>query len=108
MIHAWFIEKKLAAANGWYYAAGMTRNLQIVSVKLPLADLRRIPGNRSRFVRRAVAEKLERESSPEWRPKTAKGRKLLKLRKEFLARGGELLDADRIAAELRDRRGGIS
>ena len=91
-----------------YYLLGMTRNLQIVSVKLPVADLRRIPGNRSRFLRRAVEEKLARESPPEWRPKTARGRKWLRLRKQFLARGGELLDADRVAEELRSRRGGLA
>jgi hypothetical protein len=66
----------------------MTRGLQVVSIKLPLADLRRIPRNRSEFVRQAVAEKLARESAPGWQPKTATGRKLLKLRKRFLAQGG--------------------
>ena len=90
-----------------YYNSGMTKGLQVVSVKLPLADLRRIPSNRSEFVRQAVAEKLSRESYPEWKPKTATGRKLLKLRKRFLAEGGELLDAEGISAELRQRRGGL-
>jgi hypothetical protein len=85
----------------------MTEDLQIISVKLPLSDVRRIPGNRSKFVRQAVAEKLARELAPEWRPKTAMGRKLLKLRKQFLAEGGELLDAAGIAEELRQRRGGV-
>jgi hypothetical protein len=42
----------------------MTRDPQIVSIKLPLADVLRIPGNRSEFVRQAVAEKLARESAP--------------------------------------------
>jgi len=70
--------------------------------------MRRIRGNRSEFVRHAVAEKLARESTPAWRPKTATGRKLLKLRNQFLARGGELLDADGIADELRQRRGGLA
>ncbi len=60
-----------------YYIVGMTRDLNVVSVKLPLTDVRRIPGNRSEFVRQAVAEKLARESRPGWRPKTATGRKLL-------------------------------
>jgi hypothetical protein len=80
----------------------------VLSVKLLLSDIRRIPGNRSEFVRQAVAEKLARESSPAWRPKTATGRKLLKLRNQFLAQGGELLDADGIADELRQRRGGLA
>jgi len=86
----------------------MIEHLQVVSVKLPLADVRRIPGNRSEFVRKAVAEKLAREPAPTWRPKTATGRKLLKLRKRFLAEGGELLDAEGIAEELALRRGGLS
>jgi hypothetical protein len=76
--------------------------------KLPLSGVRRIPGNRSEFVRQAVVEKLARESRSAWRPKTAAGRKLLKLRNQFLARGGELLDADGIADEQRQRRGGLA
>lgn len=86
----------------------MTQDLKVVSVKLPRSDVRRIPGNRSEFVREAVAEKLARESRPAWRPKTAAGRKLLALRNQFVAQGGELLDADGIAAELRQRRGGLT
>jgi hypothetical protein len=80
----------------------------VLSVKLPLSDVRRISGNRSKFVRQAVAEKLARESGPAWRPKTDTGRKLLKLRNQFLAQGGELLDAEGIAGELRRRRGGLA
>jgi hypothetical protein len=86
----------------------MTDGSKVLSVRLPLADVRRIPGNRSKFVRHAVAEKLERESLTAWRPKTATGRKLLKLREQFLAKGGELLDAEGIANELRQRRGGLA
>jgi hypothetical protein len=86
----------------------MTQNLKLLSVKLPLSDVRRIPGNRSEFVRQAVAEKLARDSAPAWRPKTASGRKLLRLRNQFLAEGGELLDTEGIAEELRQRRGGLA
>jgi hypothetical protein len=86
----------------------MTQDLQVVSVKLPLSQVRRIRGNRSKFVRQAIAEKLARDSAPAWRPKTATGRKLLKLRKRFLAHGGELLDPEGIAEELRQRRGGLA
>jgi hypothetical protein len=86
----------------------MTKGLQVVSVKLSLADLRRIPGNRSEFVRQAVAEKLARKRKPTWRPKTEVGQKLLKLRKRFVAQGGELLDEEGIAAELGHRRGGLA
>lgn len=76
------------------------------AAKLRMSDVRRISGNRDEFVRQAVTEKLAREANPEWRPKTASGRKLLKLRNQFLAVGGELLDADGIAEELRQRREG--
>jgi hypothetical protein len=86
----------------------MTRDLKVVSVKLPLSEVRRITGNRSEFVRQAVSEKLARQSGPVWRPKTATGRKLVKLRQQFLAKGGELLDGDGVAEELRQRRGGLS
>jgi len=82
--------------------------LQMVSVKLPGATVRRIRGNRSEFVRQAINEKLDREAKPAWQPKTAVGRKLLKLRARYVAQGGELLDAEGIAEELRRRRGGQS
>jgi len=88
------------------YNLRMTHNLIALSVKVPLSDVRRIPGNRGAFIRQAMAEKLARESSPAWRPKTATGRKLLKLRSQFVAQGGELLDPDGIAEELRQRRAG--
>jgi hypothetical protein len=86
----------------------MTHDLMVISVKLPLSDLRRIPGRRSSFVRQAVAEKLARQPLPLWEPKTSTGRRLLELRNQFLAQGGELLDADGIAKELRHRRGGLA
>lgn len=86
----------------------MAQDLKVLSVKLPLSDVRRISVNRSEFVRQAVAEKLARESGPAWRPKTATGRKLLKLRSQFLAQGGELLDADGIAKELGRMENGVS
>jgi Arc/MetJ-type ribon-helix-helix transcriptional regulator len=86
----------------------MTKDLQLVSVKLPASDLRRIRGNRSDFVRRAVAEKLARETRPGWKPKTGMGRRLLRLRQRYLAEGGTLLDSKEFAQELRERRGGIA
>ena len=83
-----------------YYVLGMTSTLQAVTVKIPLADLRRIPeANRSEFIRSAVSEKLAREPASEWKPKTATGRKLLALRAKFIRSGGELLDSDGIADE---------
>lgn len=83
--------------------------LQPVTVKIPLSDLRRIPErNRSKFIRSAVAEKLARQPQPAWRPRTETGRKLLALRSKFIRGGGELLDSEGIASELRDRRGGLA
>ena len=88
---------------------GMTSTLQAVTVKIPLSDLRRIPeANRSEFIRSAVSEKLAREPACEWKPKTATGRKLLALREKFIRSGGELLDSDGIADELKRRRGGLA
>ena len=83
--------------------------LQAVTVKIPLSDLRRIPEpNRSEFIRAAVAEKLAREPVSEWKPKTETGRKLLALREKYIRAGGELLDSEGIAEELRQRRGGLA
>jgi hypothetical protein len=86
---------------------GMPTNLKVVTVKLPKSDLRRIPrgATRSEFIRAAVAEKLARQDIPDWKPRTALGRKLLKLSERF---DGERLDAEAIAQELRERRGGLA
>jgi hypothetical protein len=84
----------------------MASELQIVTVKLPKAELRRFPPGQSRsdFIRAAVSEKLEKSGKPRWQPKTALGRKLLSLSERF---EGELLDSNGIAKELRERRGGL-
>lgn len=74
-----------------------------------MSDLRRIPEpNRSEFIRDAVSEKLARRPVAAWKPKTDTGRKLLKLRNRFIQAGGELLDSEGIANELRQRRGGLA
>jgi hypothetical protein len=87
----------------------MTRTLQVVTVKVPLSDLRRIPeSNRSEFIRSAVSEKLARQPASGWKPTTATGRKLLVLREKFIRSGGELLDSEGIANELKQRRGGLA
>ncbi len=84
----------------------MTRALQAVTVKIPPSDLRRIPGaNRSEFIRSAVSEKLACQPAFGWKPKTATGRKLLALREKFIRSGGQLLDSEGIASELKQRRG---
>lgn len=86
----------------------MTRSaLKVISVKLPESDVRRIRGNRSDFVRKAVSEKLQREAAAPWKPKTAAVKRMLKLREQFLAEGGQTLNAAGISAELESRRGGL-
>lgn len=85
----------------------MPSELTVVTVKLPKEDVRRIPvgESRSAFIRAAVAEKLAREGSPPWKPKTPLGRKLLALSDRF---HGKRLNAEQIAHELRERRGGVN
>lgn len=84
----------------------MPTNLKIVTVKLPESYLARIPvQNRSEFIREAVAEKLSRTEVPNWRPKTALGQRLLELSDRY---SGERLDAEGIAKEIRQRRGGLA
>lgn len=87
----------------------MTNKLLAITVKLPAATLQRIPGNRSRFIREAVAERLDRERSHAagWTPKSALGRKLKTLRDKSIKQGIQPLSAEAIADELRSRRGGL-
>jgi Arc/MetJ-type ribon-helix-helix transcriptional regulator len=80
--------------------------MRIISLKLPVEDLRRIRDrNRSEFIRGAVREKLEREAGRKWRPRTPAGRKLLGLSEKF---DGHRLDQSAIAEEIRQRRGGLA
>lgn len=51
---------------------------------------------------------LNDEAWADYQPKTALGKKLLELRRAYLASGGKLLSADALDEEMRDRRGGIS
>jgi metal-responsive CopG/Arc/MetJ family transcriptional regulator len=82
--------------------------LRTISVKLPADDVRRIPArNRSAFIREAVREKLGREEKV-WKPKTKFGRKLVAMREEYIAKGGKLVTAEEIAAEIRENRGGMA
>jgi Arc/MetJ-type ribon-helix-helix transcriptional regulator len=90
----------------YHYHIGMTKGLQLISIKLPSEDLRRIPTeNRSDFIREAVGEKLDRQSQGQWTPQSRLGRRLLALSDRF---AGDRLDAEGIAEELRQRRGGLA
>ncbi|HEX4348968.1 MAG TPA: hypothetical protein VH251_01205 [Verrucomicrobiae bacterium] len=82
---------------------------KIVSVKLPMKIFRAIPGahnGRSRFIISALEEKISRREV-EWKPKTAHGRRLKAILEKGAAERGEPLDAEGIAHELRERRGGL-
>lgn len=48
---------------------------------------------------------LEDEAWVNYRPKTALGKKLLELRRAYLASGGKLLSAEALDEEMRERRG---
>lgn len=83
---------------------------KLISVKLPLKLLRAIPGahkGRSRFIVSALEEKLSRQRPSEWKPTTERGRRLAAILEKGKAERGEPLDAEGIARELRERRGGL-
>lgn len=87
---------------------GMTET-KIVSVKLPMKIFRAIPGahnGRSRFIISALEEKIQRQDA-EWQPTTERGRRLKAILDKGAAERGEPLDAEGIARELRERRGGL-
>lgn len=82
---------------------------KLVRVKLPMKIFRAIPGahhGRSRFIISALEEKISR-TSQEWKPTTARGRRLAALLEKGRAEREPLLDAEGIAQELRARRGGL-
>ncbi len=83
------------------------KKTKTISVKFPVRDLHKIPGNFSQFFRDAAYEKFKRMEQPKWKPKTALGKKLMMARQKFIKSGGELLDSDGIARELRERSGGL-
>ena len=87
---------------------GMT-STKLVSVKVPLKIFRAIPGahcGRSRFIISALEEKISRREE-KWQPTTERGRRLKAILDRGAAERGEPLDAEGIARELRERRGGI-
>lgn len=82
---------------------------KLVSIKLPMKVFRAIPGahkGRSRFIISALEEKISRRET-EWKPTTARGRKFHAILEKGAAERGEPLDAEGIARELRERRGGL-
>jgi len=70
---------------------------------------RALPGahhGRSRFIISALEEKISRREE-EWQPTTKRGRRLKAMLDRGAAERGPGLDDEGIAAELRERRGGI-
>ena len=81
---------------------------KLISVKLPMKIFRAIPGahnGRSRFIISALEEKISRASQSEWKPTTARGRRMAALLEKGRAEREPLLDAEGIARELAERRG---
>jgi hypothetical protein len=81
---------------------------KLVSVKVPLKIFRAMPGahkGRSRFIISALEEKISQRRETEWQPTTARGRRMKAILDKGAAERGEPLDAEGIAAELRERRG---
>jgi hypothetical protein len=82
---------------------------KLVSVKLPLRVFRALPPahqGRSQFIIAALEEKIRRHDS-EWEPTTERGKRLKAILEKGVAERGEPLDAEEIARELRERRGGL-
>jgi hypothetical protein len=82
---------------------------KVVSFKAPLKIFRALPGahkGRSRFIIAALEEKISRRES-EWQPTTERGWRLKAILDRGASERGEPLDAEGIARELRERRGGI-
>ena len=82
---------------------------KLISVKLPIKLFRAIPEahrGRSRFIISALEEKVQRQET-EWHPTTERGRRLKAILDKGAAERGQPLDAEGIARELRERRGGL-
>ena len=87
---------------------GMTRNTLNISVKLPAKLAERIPAagqGRSRFIVQALEEKLSRQSAPEWKPNTVRGKRLAALLAKGQSERYPLLNEPELERELNARRG---
>ena len=77
-------------------------------MKVPLKIFRAMPGahqGRSRFIISALEEKISQRRESEWKPTTARGRRMKAILDKGAAERGEPLDAEGIARELAERRG---
>jgi hypothetical protein len=85
----------------------MTETL-IISTRIPgelAVRMDAVGQSRSKFIRDAIEEKLERQALGGVKAKTALGRKALELRRKYHAAGGRLLSLEEINAEVGARRG---
>ena len=83
-------------------------NSATVSVKIPARILERIPapGNgRSGFIVQAIEEKIARREPAQWKPKTARGRRMAGLLEKGRSERRPLLSDARMEQELSERRG---
>jgi hypothetical protein len=81
---------------------------KLVSVKVPLKIFHAMPGahkGRSRFIVSALEEKISRQTVPEWKPTTARGRRMAALLEKGKAERYPLLNDEEFERELRERRG---
>jgi len=81
---------------------------KLISVKVPLKIFRALPdahNGRSRFIVSALEEKISRQSAPEWKPTTARGRRMAALLEKGKAERYPLLNEEEFERELRERRG---
>lgn len=86
----------------------MTGNTLNISVKVPTKIAERIPApgkGRSRFIVQALEEKLSRQSAPEWKPTTERGRRLATLLAKGRTERMPLLNNAEVDRELATRRG---
>lgn len=74
------------------------------SLTSPLAEVS-VAVDRQRAEEHRAWAHLEDEAWVDYRPKTPLGRKLLELRRAYLASGGRLLSAEALDEEMRERRG---
>jgi len=82
---------------------------KMVSVKVPMRVFRNLPPaheGRSQFIIAALEEKIQRRES-NWEPQTTRGKRLKAILEKGAAERGAPLDAEGIARELRERRGGL-
>ena len=86
----------------------MTMPAETISFKCPppLRERLPAPGNgRSHFILQAIQEKLARAKPIEWKPTTARGRRLAAILEKGKAERYPLLSDEEMEREMRERKG---